>query len=121
MEPRPLVLAVDRNHKNLEVLSRVLNERGYQNLTATSFEELDEALEDDQQISLALIDLAGFDEGIWLRCDALRQAGIPFLIISPRNLPSVQATGTRHGATGVLVKPLAAEELFGLINSLLGR
>jgi CheY-like chemotaxis protein len=33
------ILAVDRNQRNLELLSHLLNKEGYQTMTASSFEE----------------------------------------------------------------------------------
>ena len=121
MEDRPVILVVDRNRRNVELLSQVLNRRGYRSLSAATVEELDDALENSGAISLALIDLGGFDQSIWLRCEMMRQASIPCLIISPPQLPIAQRTGLQLGARGVVVKPLAADELLGLINAMLGK
>ena len=39
------ILAVDRNQRNLELLSQFFNKEGYQIVTASSFEEFARAIE----------------------------------------------------------------------------
>jgi DNA-binding response OmpR family regulator len=119
LEDRPTILVIDRNRTNFELLSRVLDQRGYNSLSSTTMDDLDKALEDVTSISLALIDLGGFDNAIWSRCDTMRQASIPFLIISPQQLTAVQRTGLQVGARGVVVKPLIADDLMGIIDAIL--
>jgi len=118
---RPLILAVDRNRKNLEILSRVLGQRGYSCFAVNTLEDLDQALAGALAISLALVDLGGFDETIWDRCGAMRQASIPFFIIAPQHLEGARRAGLQQGATGMLVKPLVVDELLGLIINMLGK
>jgi len=65
------------------------------------------------------VDIAGFDRSIWERCERLRAADIPFIIISPRQSAAIQEAVLAHGARGVLVKPLAVKELLALVLSLL--
>jgi DNA-binding response OmpR family regulator len=119
MKATSVILAVDRNHRNLELLSQFLGRQGYQTHTAATLEEFDQVLGEDGHIGLALVDIAGFDRRIWERCEGLRQQRIPFLVLSPRQSASIQQASLTHGARGVLIKPLVVKELLGLIHSLL--
>jgi DNA-binding response OmpR family regulator len=114
-----VLLAVDRNHRNLELLSQYLGREGYRMRTAATIEEFDQILGGDDNIGLALVDIAGFDRNIWERCEGLRHHRIPFLVISPKQSAAIQQASLTHGARGVLIKPLVVKELLGLIRSLL--
>lgn len=115
----PVILAVNRNRRNAELLAQLLDQQGYESLYATSLEEFDQALNRGEHIDLALVDVAGFDQEVWSRCDRLREGAVPFVVISGRGLAGIESAGARHGASGTLTKPLAAKELLGLIQGLL--
>ena len=119
MKAIAVILAVDRNHRNLELLSQFLVREGYQTRPAATLEEFDQALAEANGIGLALVDIAGFDRAIWERCEELRHHKIPFLVLSPRQSAAIQQASLTHGARGVLIKPLVVRELLGLIRSLL--
>lgn len=116
--PRTLLLA-SRLPRNLQLLAEFLGKEGYATLTATSYEEFDQVLTHPQAIAGGLIDIAGFDTEIWTRCEHLRTAKIPFLIVSPRQSAVIQQVGLSHGAKGVMVKPLVVKELIRVIQSIL--
>ena len=116
---KTIILIVDTNQSNLELLAQQLAEEGYETLSAASLEELDKAIYGKRKISLGLIDLSGFDQSIWERCDQLREAKIPFLVISPRRSPSIQRDSMKHGASAVLTKPQGIKELLGHIQTML--
>jgi DNA-binding response OmpR family regulator len=112
------ILAVDANRRNLELIAQQLGDAGYQTRGAASLEELDREIgSPGNNVGLALIDLSGFDQRIWERCERLRQAGIPFIVIAAQRSPAVQREGIRHGASSILVKPLGVKELLELIHS----
>lgn len=119
MKTRPTILAVDRNRRNLELLSDVLDRHGYETVSASSIEEMEEVLDGAEPVGLVLFDLSGFDRRIWACCERLRGADVPFLVISPRQSAGIRQESLSHGAKGVLVKPLVAAELIGLIGNLL--
>jgi DNA-binding response OmpR family regulator len=119
MKATSIILAVDRNSRNLELLSQFLGHEGYQTHTAATLEEFDQVLGEDNNIGLALVDIAGFDRSIWERCEGLRHHRIPFLVLSPKQSAAIQQESLTHGARGVLIKPLVVKELLGLIHSLL--
>jgi DNA-binding response OmpR family regulator len=119
MNAIPVILAVDCNHRNLELLSQFLGREGYQTRTAATLEEFDQLLAEAEGIGLALVDITGFDRNIWERCEGLRHHKIPFLVISPKQSAALQQVSLTHGAHGVLIKPLIVKELLGFIRSLL--
>lgn len=114
----PLILAVDHNRRNLELLAHFLSRAGYRVTTAGDSGEFSRVLETTSDIALALVDLAGFDRGIWELCERVRTAGISLLIISPRQSAEVERASLEHGAYGVLIKPLVVKELMALVRQL---
>ena len=116
----PLILIVDNNRSNLEQLAQQLKEEGYVTVGASSLEEMDIAIEGQESIKLALLDLAGFDDSIWERCDRMHEARIPFIVIMPQRSPSIQRDSMKHGANGLLIKPLGIKELIEHIHAALG-
>lgn len=120
MADKMTILAVDRNPRNLELMKAFLVKHGYYIETAATLEAVDRALLGRRTIHLALIDIAGFDRGIWERCERMRAARIPFLVIFPQQQAALQEESLEHGAHGTLTKPLAQNQLLGLISGLLG-
>lgn len=118
-DSKPLILAVDRNRRNLELLTQVLVQQGYQVLAKISLEGVEETLNAPTTIKLALVDISGFDASIWSLCQRLREQGIPFLVISPRQQAAVQQASIANGALGLLGKPLIMREFLQLIRDLL--
>src|SRR5215469_16323505 len=116
--PRTLLL-VSHLPRNLELLADFLGKEGYATLKAHNYETFDQSLDQDHEIAGGLIDIAGFDADIWLRCERLREAKVPFLIISPRQSTAIQQAGLSHGARGVMTKPLVMKELSAVIRSIL--
>lgn len=112
------ILAVSRNRRNLDLLAQVLEKEGFQVHIADSLPALDYALNTESNLRIALVDLAGFDPGIWDRCERMRQIDIPFLIISPRQSAALRKESLVHGASGVLVKPLVIRDLVELVRNL---
>ena len=112
------ILSVGSNRANLDLLSQQLVKEGYETLSAASLEELDNSIQEKKDFAVALIDLSGFDERIWERCEALRKARIPYIVISPQRSPLIQRESMKHGANGLLVKPLGIKELLEHIYTL---
>ena len=115
---KPVILIADSNRTDLGLLSQQLVKEGYDTLDAASLEELDEGIRASKKITLGLIDLSGFDQRIWERCEALRKARIPYIVISPQRSPLIQRESIKHGANGLLVKPLGIKELLEHIYTL---
>ncbi len=118
MNDKPVILALDRNPRNLELLAGVLVREGYAALTAGSLEEIDQILS-AQRVALALLDVAGFDRNIWEHCARLRQKQVPFLVLSRRPNPLLEQESRARGAHGVLAKPLAIQHLLTVARDML--
>jgi len=112
---------MDRNRRNVDLLEHLLAQQGYRMLTADSLEGCAEVLAGEQDVDLALVDIAGFDARVWEYCERLRERHIPFLVPSPRQAVALKREGAAHGAQAVLVKPLVGRELLLLIDRLLER
>lgn len=118
---KTVILTVDRNKRNLELLAQFLLKEGYEIVPVSSLEDFDQILADDLTFNLALVDITGFDRGIWDYCEQLSAKGIPLLVISLPQGNRIQEESITHGAQGVLFKPLAIKELSGLIRTMTQR
>ncbi len=114
-----LILAVDRNQRNLELLADFLGRAGYRTLGISSMAALDLILLETLDLGLAMVDISGFDHSIWERCRHLSDRGIPLLVISPRDSMTIRRDGFSSGARSVMTKPLVATELIQMVRGLL--
>jgi len=112
------ILVVEKNKRNVELLSEFLSKLGFCSVPVSSSDELNKALSSNQIIDVALIDIDGFDETIWNYCKKIREKEIQFLIISPRQRTEISSHTFNHGASGVLSKPLVMKDLANLIINL---
>jgi DNA-binding response OmpR family regulator len=119
MSKKPLILTVDTNRRNLELLNQFLGKEGYQTISASNLEQLDNILSQSLEIQLVLLDLTGFNSSIWERCEQIKNKQIPFLVISPRPNTVIQQASLAHGARSMLIKPLAIRQFLSLIKSFL--
>ncbi len=119
MSLKPLILALNRNKRNLEILEKILSKKGYLVVSVLNPQELDSEIEKQEKIDLVLMDISGFDKNIWTSCERLRIKEIPFLILSPHHQRAFEEQGKIQGAHSVLVKPLVVKELLVLIKSLI--
>lgn len=113
------ILLVSHLPRNLQLLAEFLEKEGYTTLSASSYGEFDRLLDQRLPIHGALVDIAGFNADIWMRCERLRAASIPFLVVSPQQSAAIQRAGLAHGARSVMVKPLVVKELISVIKSIL--
>lgn len=114
-------LTIESRPGNFLVLSRFLEKM---NITATHVQRLndiDEALSKAKPVSVAIIDVVGYGDGIWDCCKKFNSMGIPMLIISPGNSPEALQAGYAHGAKGVFKKPVLMHELANCIKSLVSQ
>lgn len=113
------ILLVNHLPRNLELLAEFLRKEGFQTISTATYAEFDQVLSQQPSIQGALVDIAGFDSQIWQRCEQLRAAKIPFLVVSPQQSAAIQQAGLSHGARSVMVKPLVVKDLIGVIKSIL--
>ncbi len=113
------ILLINRNARNLQLLSDYLGKEGYQTVNVSTYEEFDELLAQHPALAGALVDITGFDGQIWKRCEQLRSWKIPFLIVSPKQSAAIQQASLTHGARGVMIKPLVIKEFISIIQGML--
>jgi DNA-binding response OmpR family regulator len=119
MSVQPLILTIDRNQRNLELLGQFLGKEGYTTLAISTVEDFGHVLGRTETFVLALIDISGFDRGIWDFCEKLTDQGVPLLIISPQQVPQIQQESLAHGAQGVMFKPLVVKQLVSVIQTMM--
>lgn len=116
----PLILIVDNNRTELEQLVGEVGTESYTAVGAASLEEMDAAMAEKRGVALVVLDITGFDESIWERCERLHQAGIPFAIIAPQRSPGILRDSMKYGASCLLIKPVGIKELVEYIHTILG-
>ncbi len=79
-----------------------------------------ETLQELDRLDMALIDVTGFGDSIWDRCERIRKGGVPFFIISPRKTGKAEEKSLSKGARDVLTKPLEKKRLLKLVEIILG-
>lgn len=112
------ILLLEHNPRNRELLQSCLGGEGYRVLPGDSLQACDLALSDDN-VALVVVDMAGFDMGVWDCCERLRARHIPFLVLSPRPDKRVHQCCLSHGACNVLDKPLSMHELLAAVGAML--
>lgn len=120
MSGKAVILVADSDPSNLELLSQQLGRGGYDVLSAASLEELDRAIQGKTKIALSLVDISGFDQRIWERCEALVKSGTPFIVIAPQRSPAVQRQSMKCGASGLLTEPLDFKNLMEYVHTVAG-
>jgi DNA-binding response OmpR family regulator len=115
---KPVIVVANSNQADLGLLTPQLVKEGYDTLNAASLEELDKIIRMGKEINLVIIDISGFDQRIWERCDTLRKARIPYIVISPKRSPLIQRESMKYGASCLLVKPIGIKEMLEYIYTL---
>lgn len=115
-----MLLAVDANRKNLEIIDRILREKGFECLTASTLEEFDLIVEGSEKPELAILDVSGFGRDIWKRCEKLQSSSVPFFIIYPSRREKPRGDLASHGAHHILEKPLIVNDFLRLIGDFIG-
>ena len=114
------ILIVAHHEKTLQLLADFLEDQGYCVETSNSISDVDQILKDADQLDMSLIDVTGFGDSIWHRCEKLRKKGIPFFIISPKESHQAKEKSLSEGAKDVLTKPLEKRRLLKLVEIILG-
>ncbi len=114
------VLILNKNQKNLELMSQFFHQHGITSCLAANYKDLESFLQ-DEDLGVALLDISGFDNNIWSYCQELRSRDIPFVLISATRTDKLDATSIKEGARGVLIKPLSPKQLLTLVQTILGQ
>ncbi len=116
-------MIVGHNPRNIELLEQFLHKENFKTTSATTLDAFKKIFADGVESRFprsALIDIAGFNPLIWGPIEDLRARGIPFLLISAgnENRSIMQGEGAKHGAAGVLTKPLIIKDLLSVIKNM---
>ncbi|MFC4549666.1 MULTISPECIES: response regulator [Halorussus] len=114
-----LILALGRQKRNLELLAQMLREREYAVEIATSMPEFDGLVETRDDIALAILDVDGFTEDVWKRCEQLHDRGIPMLVLAASIPPAMREEALSRGVHTLLEKPVDKADLQATIRGLL--
>lgn len=117
MSTSATIVTVDRNTRNRELLSNLLQAQGHTPLSVGDLGELQRLLDRDLAIDLALVDISGFGREVWTSLGELNRLGIPFFVVSHRWTPALQQACLARGGLSVLVKPLIPNDLMQLIRN----
>jgi DNA-binding response OmpR family regulator len=115
MNSKTVILSVMRDHNERTKLSGALRAEGFDTLEAANLAELDQAMQ-TARISLAVIDVTGFDARIWSRCTRLGESAVPYFVLTAHRSPSLFRYSRRHGATACFSKPLSFEHLVEFVR-----
>ena len=118
---KEVILTAVTDPGQLELLRKQLGKEGYEVVSAADVPQLLTAIEKESKISLAVVDVAAFDENVWKQMEELGKSGIPFFVISPERGPSVQKEILKHGASGLFSKGLRIKDLLEYVHTLLGK
>ena len=114
------LLVVASHEKNRQLLAGFLEDQDFRAEEAATVAEVDEVLEGGPKLDMALLDVTGFEDSIWDRCERIRKKGVPFFIISPRKSSQAKEKSLSEGARDVLTKPLEKKRLLKLVEIILG-
>ena len=116
-DPRPKVLVMDANERNVGLLKEFLATEGYEPVAVTDPELGGEALTRVGTFSFAIIDIDRFDSPVWSYCEELDEHDVPFIVLSGVQNRSLQRESHQHGASEFIDKPIPKRELRTLIRS----
>ena len=118
---RPRVLVIDDNHELLSLVTRALQRRGYETMSAddgaSALKACSRQIPDVILLDLQLPDIDGMD-----LCYEMRDTvGVPIIMLTSRDSVQDRVEGLRAGADDYVVKPFAMEELVARIEAVLRR
>lgn len=116
----PPILIIDSDRSTSAVLADELRGLDYRTVTAGSLEELDRIIDSGARFLLSVIDLSGFDDEVWERCDRIRAMKTPCIAIAPHRSFSTLRETLAHGADALLVAPVSVKEIIEHIRTTLG-
>lgn len=116
-EGSPRILVMDGNERNAALLSDFLESEGLEPVVVTDLERADAVFERESDFAVALVDIDRFETTVWPYCDRLRELGIPFIVLSGIQTPSVRRESREFGARSFVDKPIPKQDLRELIRS----
>jgi DNA-binding NtrC family response regulator len=118
MNEKEVILTTVTSSNQLELLRKQLGKEDYEVVTAADVPQLMAAIQKESKISLAVVDVAAFDEK---QLEELGKSGVPFYAISPEHESSEQKEILKHGASGLFSQGLRIKDLLKYVHTLLGK
>lgn len=119
MKDVPIILVVDDETVNLTILSWILDQAGYDILTASSGPEARE-LAARRRPDLVLLDILMPGEDGFSVCRSLKQApatqGVPVIFISGLSGTADKAAAMELGAADFIMKPFSRQEILDRVR-----
>lgn len=106
-----------RKPGNIRVLSQALEAHQYACVGAADQQSLETILHSSSP-DLALVDVSGFGESVWLMCEILQRRNVPFIVLSAKQELDVSSRTLSYGAVSILQKPIVKASLLKLIEGM---
>lgn len=117
-ERTALVLTIATRERNLELMSEYLRSEGYDVKTASSLAHFDRLLSECDGVRVVVLDVDGFTEAVWRRCERIQTMHVPILVLAGRLPPAARERAQTSGAHTTLEKPVRKAELRGTVKTL---
>ncbi len=114
------ILIIDKNQPISSTLADELRSLGYRTLTISNLEELDKIIDAGNRFLLSVVNLSGFDDTIWERCDRIRSGKTPCIAITPQRSSTTLRETIIHGVDALLVYPVSIKEIIQHIRTTIG-
>ncbi len=117
------VLIVDDSPTELHLIRNILEQGGYQVITAENGEAgVEQATQRQPDIILMDVVMPGLNgfQATRQLSRAPETAGIPIIMVTTKGQETDRAWGLRQGAREYVVKPVAADDLLGKISMVMG-
>lgn len=115
----PDILLVMRKPGNIRVLDEALKGHGHSCAGANSCDSLEIIFKQGPTPDLALVDVTGFGESVWLMCEKLQHKNIPFIVLSAKQELQLSSKSLSYGASSILEKPVVKASLLKLIGGII--
>lgn len=116
-----IALVIESKPGNFLVLSRFLEKLNMKTMGVQDLSKVEVILKSGQIVSVAIIDVTGFDHTIWDTCAELKKRDIPMLILSPGNNSKILKECYEKGSINIFKKPVMMRQLAECIKSLISR
>lgn len=114
-----VILTIGKQERNLTLLAEMLRETGYGVEIATTLAEFDSFIDARDDIALAILDVTGFSDDIWTRCEQLHTRAIPALILTTRINARIRERAMSHGINTLLEKPVRKTDLAASVRGMI--
>jgi DNA-binding response OmpR family regulator len=85
--------------------------------TASTLDEFDDLLSETDGVSVVVLDIDGFTESVWERCERLESMEVPTLVLARRLPTAARRRARTSGAHSTLEKPIRKAELRGTVRT----